>query len=102
MSSEKSTKFRRSYSEKPNIRYRTKQFILKSINYKDFILEDRVFKYRVKWKSSFYTAEEYNAKETQNFLDYFQYDIEDEIETQGGVKVVWKDSYIPISDIISP
>lgn len=97
----KSSNFRRSYKEKPNKQYRAKEFEVRRIDYSNFIIEKGVHKYLTKWKSTFYTDEEYEAKETQRFLKYFEHDIRGEITTNGGVKILWKDSYIPISDIVS-
>lgn len=99
MSKDKSSKFRNSYEETANKRYRTKEFPVRRIIYTDFIIERGVYKYRTQWKSTFYTDEEYEAKATQKFLEYFEHDIAGEIEINGGVKIIWKDSYIPLSDV---
>ena len=95
------TKYRKTYEEESNIKYRGKQFRWMSINYNDSIFEKGIVKYRVKWRWNFYTHKEYKSKKVQKFLDYFSNDIEEEIELDEGIEIHWKDSYIAIKDLIT-
>ena len=97
----KSSNFRRSYKEEDNLVYRNEEFRWKSINYKDWIVEKGVRKYRVKWRASRYSHTMFQSDEVQDLLEYFADDILDTEPSERGVKVYWKDSYIAADDIIS-
>jgi len=96
---DKSSTYRNSYTEEANREYRDEEFHWKSINYKDWIVEKGVRKYRVKWKPSYYKHHYYESTQIQNFLEYFKGDIKDTIPSKKGVKIIWKDSYIATDDI---
>lgn len=96
----KSTRYRNSYKEEPNTKFRNVQFEWKSINYKDYIIERGISKYRVKWKSFYYDTQHLQAKDVQKFLNYWKNDIASYKPYHMGVKIKWKDSYIAKDDII--
>ena len=58
---DKSSTYRNSYTEEANREYRDEEFHWKSINYKDWIVEKGVRKYRVKWKPSYYKHHYYES-----------------------------------------
>lgn len=96
----KTTRYRDSYKEEPNQEFRNVQFEWKSINYKDYIIEKGIRKYRVKWKSFCYDTEYLEADEVQKFLNYWKNDIASYKRYDTGVKIKWRDSYIAADDII--
>ena len=97
----KSSKYRETYDEENNDEYRDEQFSWKSIDYKDWIVEKGVRKYRVKWKASRYSHTMFQSDEVQDMLEYFADDILMTDSDEARVKIIWKDSYIAAEDIIS-
>ena len=99
MSKNKSSKYRKSYQEEANEEYPDKEFKWESIDYKDWIIEKGIRKYRTKWKPSRFNHDYYKSPRLQRFLEYFKEDIADEIPSEKGIKIIWKDSYIAVEDI---
>lgn len=103
----KSSEYRNTYKETTTeTKFRKIKFQICNVNYNDCISiknsQGQIVKHpRVSWDPTTVSVKMQKSKKFQSFYNQFQHDILKEfISENGKLHIIWKDSYVPPSDII--